>query len=75
LTNWRLLLFLILFLFSQQAQAAAQGSLINAAPPTTVTTTTITQPFSPTTQNLVAMSVTEMSESDLISFINPSVFM
>ncbi|CRK97848.1 CLUMA_CG011224, isoform A [Clunio marinus] len=50
-------------------QEVGQNVLINATPVTT-TTTSIAQPFSPTTQDL-----TTMSESDLISFINPSVFM
>lgn len=56
--------------FRQQAKQSAQESLINNAAPASAPPTTITQPFSPTTQDLTAMS-----ESDLISFINPSVFM
>lgn len=57
------------YYFRQQTQQRAQESLINATP-VNAPPTTITQPFSPTTQDLTAMS-----ESDLISFINPSVFM
>lgn len=56
-----------MLLNSSQAQGSER--LINATP-VSAAPPAITQPFSPATQEF-----STMSESDLISFINPSVFM